>query len=888
MNLQRWLYSLPLQLRSLFHRGAVEQELDDELRSHLEGKTQHYLASGLSPGDARRAALRDMDGIELRKEQCRDTRRTRPLEDLFHDIRYSLRALRKSPGFTATAVLTLALGIGANAAIFSVINAVLLRSLPYSAPGEIVAFSSNQSLPDLEDIQKQAKSFSSIGGLNRQPMAFTGHGDPVQITAGFPALDFFTTLGIQPAIGRLYTAEEDRFGGPALVILTHGFWTRFYASDPRVLGQSIRLDDTPYTVIGVLRPDFWVPGRSVDVVLPLRIGAPLGAKFRGVHFLKAFARLKPSASLAQAASEMQGIDSRLAAQYPEYDREFHRRLIPLRQAVLGNVQLELLLVFAAVGVVLLIACVNFASLQLARSATRRREIAIRTALGAPVGRLVRQVVTESVLLSLLGGALGLLIGFGGVRLLMLLKPAGVPRIEDTSVDTSVLAFTFVLSLLTGIVFGLIPAFTSVLSRSNTHLKEDARSSSGGASGFRLRRILVVSEIALALILLVSASLFLRSFSLLHQVDLGFRSDDLLTLRLDLPDSRYHEQQKQRAFHAQLLERLNSTPGVQAALISELPMSGDWLTHNTVIEGRTFTVGAEPEVQTRTVAGDYFRVMGIPLLAGRDFDSTDRTGSLHVAIVNRSFVATFFPSQNPLGARVDWARSDPPNWMTIIGVVGDVKHFGPAEPEQPAIYDLYSQTGQIWKRWMYVALRSGSSGRASTASAQNALLPPALLATTRQHLAAIDDQLPITQVFTMSDVFSASLDRQRFNLVLFGAFGVVALVLAVVGIYGVISYAVTQRTAEIGIRVAVGAQRRDILRLILGQGARLAFLGASIGVLASLALTRYLSHFLFAVSPRDPQTFLLIPVALCIIAVLACYAPARRAMRADPLTALRYE
>ena len=876
MRLQHWLYTIPLRLRSLFRRDAVERELDDELRAHLEQKTAHYRASGLSAGDARRAALRDLEGFELRKEQCRDTRRTRPLEDLAQDLRYSFRALRKAPGFAATAILTLALGIGANAAIFSVVNAVLLRSLPYPQPGQILMLSRNQSLPDLEDIQKQAHSFSDSTGVVKQVLDFTGQGEPVQITGGLTTSGFFPAFGLHPAIGRAFTPDEDQYGGPALVLLTHGFWTRFFAADPAILGKSIRLSGNSYTVIGVMPPNFWLPGRHADVLVPLRIANPVAAKFRGVHFMSTYFRLKPGVSLDQAAAEMKSIDDWLSAKYPEDNRDVHRRFLPLREAVTGDVRLELLVLFVAVGVVLLIACVNFASLQLARSATRRREIAIRAALGAPIGRLIRQIVTESVLLSLFGGALGLLLGVLGVRALMLLKPADLPRIETASVDASVLAFTFALSLVTGILFGLIPAFNAALGGSNAHLKEDARASSGGASGFRLRRLLVVSEIALALILLISATLMLRSFSLLHQVDPGFRAENLLTMRLELPEARYREQTKQRALHQQLLDRLNAAPGVQAALISELPMSGDYLTHNTVIDGRPRPpAGSEPEVQTRTIAGDYFRLMGIPLLAGRDFTSQDHTDSPHVAIVNRAFVKEYFPSQDPLGQRVDWARSKPENWMTIIGVVGDVKHFGPNEPEQPAIYDLYSQTGQPWKRWMYVTLRSEAA-------------PGTLLAIAKENLWAIDPQLPISRVSSMNEVMAASLDHQRFNLSLLGVFAAVALALAVVGIYGVISYSVTQRTGEIGIRVALGAQPRDILRLILSQGARLAILGACIGVLASLALTRYLGHLLFAISPRDPGTFALIPIALCAVSLLASYLPARRAVRADPIRALRYE
>jgi putative ABC transport system permease protein len=881
MRFEHWIYSIPLRIRSLFHRDAVEHELDDELQFHLDQKTQHYIDGGLAPEEARRRARRDIDGLEIRKEQCRDARRVSRLEDLIQDLRFSVRTLRKSPAFTTAAVLTLALGIGANAAIFSVVNAVLLRWLPYPNSEQLFTLQSNQSLPDLEDIQKQTNSFAAIGGITKPALDFIGQGEPVQIYGGLCNAELFDALGFTPVLGRAFSPAEDSYGGPALVVLTHGFWTRYFGGDAAILGKSIRLSGNSYTVIGVLPRQFWLPGRPVDVLASLRVVDPSAAKERGVHFLHTFFRLKPSISIAQASAEMGIVDQWLALHYPEENtaRDFtdiRRRLLSLQDSIFGDVRPELLVLSAAVGLVLLIACVNFASLQLARCATRQREIAIRAALGAPSGRLIRQMLTESVLLSLLGGAAGLVLAALGVRFLMTLTPADLPRIANTSIDTAVLGFTFAVSLLTGIVFGLVPALSATLFGVSARLKEDARTTAGGASGHRLRKFLVVSEIALALVLLISAGLMIRSFALLHRIDPGFRADNLLTMRLQLPEARYREQTKQRQFHRELLDELNSIPGVQAALVSELPMTGDYLTHNFVIEGRPrLPAGSEPEVQTRTVAGDYFRIMGIPLLSGRDFGPQDRTGGQHVALVNRAFVAQYFPGQDAVGARIDWARSDPPDWMTIVGVVGDIKHFGPSEPEEPAVYDLYSQTAQKWKRWMYPTIRGAAS-------------PGALLAQVKERLWAIDNQLPVTQVFTMNEIVAASLDHQRFNLTLLGIFAAVALALAVVGIYGVMSYAITQRTNEIGIRVALGAQHSNILWLILGQGLRLTLVGGTLGIVAAFALTRYMSHLLFGISPRDPQTFVAIPFVLFAVALLACYIPARRAMRVDPIVALRYE
>ncbi len=876
MRFEHWLYTIPLRLRSLFRRNRVENELDDELQFHLERKAEEYVASGLSLDEARRAALRHLDGIERSKEECRDTRRVSFLEDFAHDLRFSLRMLRKTPVFAATAIVTLALGIGANSAIFSVVNGVLLRSLPYPDSPRILTIHSNQSLPDLEDIQKQTRSFDAIGGMTIQALDYTGEAEPIQIYTGLCNADLFSVLGLQPALGRVFSPSEDRYGGPGLVVLTNGFWTSHFGADPNILGKSIQLSGNVYTVIGVMPPTFWKPGRAVDALASLRVVNPVAAQFRGVHFLSTYFRLKAGVSLAQANADMGIVDQWLALRYPEENAGRHSILVPLQQAVVGDVRPELFVLFAAVGFVLVIACVNFANLLVARSATRRHELAIRAALGARSGRLVRQMLAESVFLSLLGGTAGLLFAKWSIHLLVSLKPANVPRLSDVSMDASVLAFTFGVSLLTGLLFGLAPAFSSALMAPDANLKESSRTTTGAAAGFRIRKVLVVSQIALALVLLTGAGLMIRSFQLLRQVDPGFRPDSVLTMRLELPEARYRELDQQRQFRQALLDQLNALHDVDAALISELPMSGEYLTHNIVVQGRPpVPPGEEPEVQTRSIAGDYFRTMGIPLLSGRDFESHDHFGTQHVAIVNRSFVNTYFPKQNPVGSHIDWSRSNPPDWMTIVGVVGDVKHFGPNEPEEPAVYDLYSQTTEPWKRWMFLTVRSG-------------LAPEIILGQIKASVWAIDKQIPLTRVSTMNEVVASSLDSQRFNLVLLSAFAALAFALAVVGIYGVVSYAIALRTNEIGIRIALGAQPRDILWMVLREGGRLAFAGCLIGLAASLVLTRFMSHLLFGISARDPQTFAIAVLILDAVALLACYLPARRGTRVDPIVALRYE
>jgi len=799
------------------------------------------------------------------------------METLIKDIRYGIRSLLKRPAFTAVAVITLALGIGANTAIFSVINAVLLRPLAYDQPQQLVTFRSNQSALDLADVSAATHTLSKLGGEVLSPLDYTAGAEPIQFQIGQVTGGYFETLGIKPERGRYLTPDDDKNGGPFVVVLSNALWRRQFGGDEQIIGKAIPLSGNVYTIVGVMPAGFNSPRDSAaEAWTPVHISNPVAANFRGVHFLRTYGRLVPGTTIEQARSEMRLIDQQLSTQYPADNKNRSTALIPLQERVVGESRNALLVLFAAVSLVLLIACANFANLLLARAAERGREIVIRTALGAGRWRLIRQLLTESVLISLAGGAVGVVIAWWGTSLLVALKPENLPRLQEIGVDARVFAFTFGLSLSTGVIFGLLPAWTASRAGVSESLKEGGRSATAGGTHQRVRNTFVVVELAIALVLLVGAGLLIKTFWKLRNVEPGFNSDHLLTMRVELPEARYKDVAPQTRFRAQALQEINSLPGVQAAMISELPLSGDSLNHDFVIEGRPpIAPGDEPSLETRSIMGDYFHTMQIPLRRGRDFGPQDFDEKAPlVGIANDEMVRQYFPNEDPLGKRVRWVRNPTVEWITIVGVVGDVKHFGLDLPEQPGLYSPYTQINP-WKRWMTFAVRTQSD-------------PAAMGQAVKQKIWKVDPQLPITKVFTMGEVSAASFAARRFNMLLLTLFSGLALILAAVGVYGVMSYAVTQRTQEIGIRMALGAQVSDVMNLVMKSGLVLALIGVGVGLGGAFALTRLMTSLLFAVEPTDKVTFAIVSICLLVTALIACYIPARRAAKVDPLVALRYE
>jgi putative ABC transport system permease protein len=870
------LHDLLFRLRSLIRHSAVENELDDELRFHLDRQTEKYVRSGMSEAEAARRVRLEFGGLDQVKNECRDARGISFVEALAQDLHYSARTLLHSPAFTACAVLTLALGIGANTAIFSVVNQVLLNPIPYPNPQELLAGRQNDSLPNLEDIQRQTNSFASSGGVNIETMDFTGNGEPVSVHAGLVDAGLFATLGVQPMLGRWISAAEDVKGGPRNVVVSYPFWRDSLGADPHVLGRAIRLSDKTFTVIGVMPRNFTLPREVADVFVSLWVGYAEAAPERGVHFMHTYWRLKPGVSLAQAQAEIAQADRRIAEAFPDTDRERGTVLMPLRERLVGNVRPALLILFGAVGLVLLIACANFAMLLMARAVARQRELMIRASLGARNGRLIRQRLTESTLLALIGGAVGLIAAKAGTTFLLALRPAELRRLDAIPMDARVFLFVFAVSLLTGLMFGLLPAWSACRGDIAEALRENSRTTATGISRSPLRSFLVTAELALALILLAGAGLLIKGFLRLRSVDPGFNPANVITMYLQLAGTRYPQIALQNNFRQELLGQINSFPGVEAAMITDLPLAGNYVDHRVMIDGQpTPALGAEPEVQTLSVMGNYFGVMQIPLRLGRDFSALDREQQPRVAIINEAFVRQLLPGQNPIGARIDWARNETREWMTIVGVAGDVKHSGLNQPADPAVYAPFSQNDEAWRKWMTLVIRT----RVPEAT---------LLEAVKKQVWSLDSQIPVSDIQSMDDLLAVSVAQQRFNMLLLGIFAALAVVLAGVGIYGMVAYRVNQRTREIGVYKALGAQHRDVLHLVMKDGVKLGLLGIVIGLAGAIALTRVMVSLLFEVKPTDPTTLIGVAFLLAAVAILACYIPARRALSIDPMTALRRE
>ena len=871
------LDDLRFRLRSLMRHSAAENELDDELRFHLERQTDKYVRSGMSEAEALRRARIEFGGLDQVKNECREARGVSLVETLVQDLHYASRTLLHSPAFTACAVLTLALGIGANTAIFSVVNRVLLNPLPYPNPQQLLAARQNDSLANLKDMQRQTHSFASSGGVNISPMDFTGNGEPVRVHAAWVDAGLLATLGVQPMSGRWISADEDMKGGARNVVLSYPFWRDFLSADPHVLGRAIRLSDKTYTVIGVMPRDFALPRELADVFVSLWTGYPEAAPERDVHFMHTYWRLKPGETLAQAQAEINQADHRLGEDFPDTERERSTVLMPLHESLVGDVRPALLILFGAVGLVLLIACANFAMLLMARAVTRQRELMIRASLGAGNGRLIRQRLTESTLLALAGGAAGLMAAKAGTTVLLALKPAELRHLDVIAMDARVFLFVFAISLATGLLFGLLPAWSASRGDIAEALKENARTTATGVSRSPWRSFLVTAELALALILLAGAGLLIKGFLRLRSVDPGFNPANVMTMYLQLPGTRYPQISLQTNFRRELLARINAFPGVEAAMISDLPLAGNYVGHRVVIDGqRAPAVGSEPLVQTLSVMGDYYGVMQIPIRAGRDFSAMDREGQPLVAIVNETFVRQLLPGQNPIGMRIDWARSNEAHkWMTIVGVAGDVKHSGLNQPVDPAVYAPFSQNEEAWRKFMTLVIRT----RVPVAG---------LVEDVKKQVWSLDRQIPLSGIQSMDDLLAVSVAQQRFNMLLLGIFAALAVALAGVGIYGMVAYRVNQRKHEIGIYMALGAQQRDVLRLVMKDGVKFGVLGIVFGLAGAMALTRVMVSLLFEVTPTDPATLIGVALLLAVVAMLACYIPARRALSIHPVTALRGE
>jgi putative ABC transport system permease protein len=811
------------------------------------------------------------------------------MQTLWQDLRYGARMLMKNPGFSLIAALTLTLGIGANTAIFSVINGVLLKPLPYAEPERLVAVWEARhdgrrgavSYPNFADWRAQNQVFERIAIYRDSAMALTGGGEPANLRAVITTPDLFPLLNARPQLGRGFLPEEEK-AGSRVVVLGHGAWRKYFGADPNLVGKQIKLNGRDFSVVGVMPADFNFPVEAEQT--DLWVSAAISSERddpkeeslneqRGAHIYDSIARLKPGVTLAAAQTDLETVMGRLRAQYPDDVGGDHTAMRPYLTELVGDVERALLVLFAAVGVVLLIACANVASLLLARAIGRQREIAVRAALGASWGRIVRQLLTESLLLAAVGGTAGLLLATWGVDLLKALSPADLPRMQDVRLDGRVLMFTLLVSLLTGLLFGLIPALRAARADLNEALKEGGRGGEGLRRN-RLRSALVVAEVASAMTLLVGAGLLINSFVRLQRINLGFDPHQVLTLRVELPEARYREGRQIINFNQEFMRRVERLPGVRsAAMVFKSPLSGDPSNYFEV-EGQPLDKSRRLTAGLRVSTPGYFHTLGIPFIDGRDFIDRDEMKSTPVVIINETLAAQYFPNQNPIGKHIRPAISveGAPPWREIVGVVGAVRHGGPGKEPRPEFFLPHTQMPFLT---LTTVVRTAGD-------------PLAIVGAARNEVRAMDREAPIDSVKTLDQYLTESVAQPRFNTLLLALFAGVAMTLTAVGLYGVMAFSVTARTREIGVRVALGARGPDVLRLVIGQGMMLTLIGVAIGLVAALALTRLMKGLLFGVTPTDPATFALIALLLVGVALVACYIPARRATKVDPMIALRYE
>lgn len=881
MEFPRWFYRVSMRLRSLVRGTALDRELDEELQFHVEQRVAANLARGLPPDAARREALLAIGGIERRKEECRDTRHVRLIEDLLQDLTYAVRTLRRAPAFTTAAILTLTLGIGATVAMFTVVNGVLMRPLPFPEPERLHLVSLSPKFILMRHPGMVDQTFAAYRGVDRtfQNLAafttyngnLTGAGDPVVIPVGQVTTEFFDALAVKPAMGRTFLPDDGQEGGESIVVLSDRLWRGRFGSDPAIVGKLVTLDAVRRTVVGVMPAGFDFPARA-EAWTPHVIKLTRG----NAMMFPVLGRLKPGVTVAQANAAFDAaIDTLPDGPSREERAKWNIAILPLKELLVGNIRRPLQIFAGAVMLVLLIACANVANLLLARASGREREIAVRAALGAGRPRLVRQLLTESALLALMGAALGTLMARWAVPMLLALAPAGrIPRTEMIRIDAPVVAFAIVIAAATGIVFGLAPALRLTRRRFAGPLLPGGRSVLRGQEGFRAA--LVVGQIALALVLLTGAGLMAKSFLRLRAVDTGFRTDNVLRLSLELPESVYPTAQRIHTFHRDVLARLSELPDVVAAgSVNWLPLSDQYLFGDFRIAGHTENPSFN--VDKPAVSPGYFRAMGIRVLRGREFNERDNASSLGVVIVSRTVAKAIDPSEDVVGKQVRlWTSAKPEVWQTIIGVVDDVKQMGPSQKSHAAIYQPYPQVSQrsFLSRMTYV-VRTDSDPLASIPAIRNVLR-------------AVDKDQPATTIGLLADSLDRATAEPAFYARLLGAFAVLAVTLALVGTYGVIAYAVAQRNHEIGLRMALGARAASVVWLVIRRTLILGTAGVAVGTAVAWLATRLLKTVLFEITPTDPATFTTVALTVFAAALLAGVIPAHRATRVDPLVALRHE